>query len=190
MRLTRRPAATGRLSASLAGSAALALGVLGLGVIAAALSGPALAATSAQRGAAVAVASPSMVTAGTAVTLQVRCGSVQATSATLSGTTLGLPAQISMDSRPSGGGVFTVTVTLPASIQPRTFRPVIDCSDGSSATASVRITAMPSFADAQAGGGTTSTVANIGLSAAGLALIAIGAVAGGIALRRRSGTRS
>jgi len=185
MRPTRRSAASGRLGASLAGSAALALGVM-----VAALSGPAFAATAVQRGAAVAVATPSTVTAGTTVTLQVTCGSRQATSATLSGTTLGLPAQIPMNSQPSGGGVFAVTVTLPGSIRPGTVHPAIACSDGSSAIAGLRVTAMPSSADAQAGDVTTSAATNASLSAAGVALIAIGAVAGGIALRRRTNTRS
>lgn len=208
-----------RLSASLAGSAAPARGVAlaalrglaalcvaGLSGVAAlcvaalcsiaglsgvaALSSPALAATSAQRAAAVAVATPSTVTSGTAVTLQVTCGSPQATSAVLRGTTLGLPEQIPMNSQPSGGGVFSVTVTLPSGIQPGRFKPAIDCSDGSSATASVRVTAVPSSAAAQTSYGTTSTAKNTSLTAIGLALIAVGAVAGGIALRRRSGTRS
>ena len=185
MRLTRRSAASARLRAGLAGTAALAFGVM-----AAALSGPAFAATAVQRAAAVAVATPSTVTAGTMVTLQVTCGSRQATSATLSGTALGLPAQIPMNSQPSGGGVFTVTVTLPGSIQPGTVHPAIGCADGSSAIASVRVAAMPSSADAQAAAGPTSAATNASLSAAGVALIAIGAIAGGIALRRRTGTRS
>jgi hypothetical protein len=182
----RRSAPARALTASLAASAALALGVM-----LASPSGPALAATSVRRGAAVAVATPATVTAGTAITLQVTCGSPQATSATLSGTKLGLPTQILMNSQPSGGGVFTLTVTLPGSMRPGTFDPAIDCSDGSSATASLRVvTATPSSASVQAGDETNSTAANAGLSAAGLALIGVGAVAGGIALRRRSGTRS
>jgi hypothetical protein len=193
MRLTRRSAASGRLCDSLAGSAALSLGVAVAalsGPALAATTGPALASTSGQHGSAIAVATPSTVTPGTAVTLQVTCGTPQATAATLAGTALGLPAQIPMNSEPSGGGVFTVTVTLPSSIQPGAAHPAIDCSDGSSATASVRVTAMPSSAGAQAGAGTTSAATNASLSAAGLALIAVGAVAGGLALRRRTGTRS
>jgi hypothetical protein len=184
MRPMRRFAASSRLSASLAGSAAL-----GLGVAAASVCGPALAATANEPGSAVAFATPSTVTPGTAVTFQVTCGTFQATSATLFGTTLGLPQQIPMN-HGSSGGMFTVTVTLPSSILPATYNPSIDCSDGSSATARVRVTAMPSGGGAQTGDGTTSTAADTGLSAGGLALIAVGAVAGGIALRRRSGTRS
>ncbi len=189
MRLMRRFAAPGGLIASLAGSAALSLGVVAATVVGPALaSGPALAATSSPPGSAVAFATPSTVTAGTAVTFQVTCGSLQATSATLFGTTLGLPQQIPMN-KGSGGGVFSVTVTLPSSIRPGTYSPAIDCSDGSSTTARVRVTTMPS-GGAQTGDGTTSTATDTGLSAAGLVLIAVGAVAGGIALRRRSGTRS
>jgi hypothetical protein len=177
----RRIAASGKLSAYLA--------VLGLGIAAAAVSGPALAATSGPPGSAVAFASPSTVTPGTSVTFQVTCGSLQATSATLFGITLGLPQQIPMD-KESSGGVFSITVTLPASIRTGTFNPAIDCSDGSSTTARLRVTAMPSGGGAQTGDGTTSTATNTGVSAVGLGLIAVGAVAGGIALRRRSGPRS
>jgi hypothetical protein len=152
------------------------------------MSAPASAATVGQPGSAVAFASPSTVTAGTAVTFQVTCGSLQATSATLFGTTLGLPQQIPM-TKGSNGDVFAVTVTLPSTIRPGTFTPDIDCSDGSSATATLHVTAMPSGGGAETGDGTTSTATDTGLSAGGLALIAVGAVVGGIALRRRSGTR-
>jgi hypothetical protein len=196
MRPLRRIAASGRLGARVAGSAVLSLGVVTAALVGAA-SGPALAAavgtastasTAGPPGSAVAFASPSTVTPGTSVTFQVTCGSLQAASATLFGTTLGLPQQIPMD-KESSGGVFSVTVTLPASILPGTYEPAIDCSDGSSTTAKLRVTTMPS-GGAQTGDGTTSTATNTGMSAGGLALIAIGAVAGGIALRRRSGNRS
>jgi hypothetical protein len=120
---------------------------------------------------------------------RVTCGSLQATSATLFGTTLGLPQQIPMN-KEANDDVFAVTVTLPSSIRPGTYKPDIDCSDGSSAAATVHVTAMPSGGGAETGDGTTSSATNTGLSAGGLALIAIGAVAGGIALRRRSNTRS
>jgi hypothetical protein len=190
MRLMRRFAASGSLRHSLVGPP-----VLCLCVIAAAISGQvlmsssALAATAGQPGAAVAFANPSTVTAGTSVTFQVTCGSLQATSATLFGTTLGLPQQIPMN-KESNDDAFAVTVTLPSSIRPGTYKPDIDCSDGSSAAATLHVTAMPSGGGAETGDGTTSSATNTGLSAGGLALIAIGAVAGGIALRRRSNTRS
>lgn len=190
MRPMRRLTASGRLPRALCGPAALGLCVTAAALSGLALiSGPALAATVGQPGAAVAVASPSTVTASTGVTFQVTCGSLQAAAATLFGTTLGLPQQIPMNKEPAGD-VFTVTVTLPASIRPGTYNPAIDCSDGSSALATVHVTAMASGGGAQAGDGTTSSATNTGLSAGGLALIAAGAVAGGIAVRRRSSTRS
>jgi hypothetical protein len=187
MRPMRRFAASSMVARSLAGSAAV-----GLSVVAVVLASPVLASTSAAAatanppGSAVALASPSTVTAGTAVSFQVTCGSLQATSATLFGTRLGLPQQIPM-TKQSSGDVFSVTVTLPASIRPGTYEPDIDCSDGSSAVATLHVTGMPSGGGAETGDGTTSTATNTGLSAGGLALIAIGAVTGGIALRRRSG---
>lgn len=185
MRFTRRIAASCALSASLAGSA-----VLALGVVAAASSAPALAATSGQPGEASGFATPATVTPGTAVTFDATCGSTQAASATLFGATLGLPDQIPMNAETGGSGVFTVVVTLPSTIQPGTYNPAIDCSDGSSTTASLKVTAVPSSGGAATGDGTTSTATNTSLSAVGMALIAVGAVTGGIALRRRSGTRS
>ena len=54
-------------------------------------------------------------TPGTSVTFQVFCTSLTASSATFVGTTLGLPEQIPMD-KESGGGVFSITVTLPGNI--------------------------------------------------------------------------
>ena len=190
MRPMRRFAATRMVARGLAGSAAV-----GLVVAAAVLASPLLMSASASAastnppGSAVASASPSTVTAGTAVAFRVTCGSLQATSATLFGTRLGLPQQIPM-TKQSSGDEFSVTVTLPANIRPGTYEPAIDCSDGSSAVATLHVTAMPGGGGAATGDGTTSTATNTGLSAGGLALIAIGAVTGGIALRRRSSGRS
>ncbi len=127
---------------------------------------------------------PATATSGTQVTFQVLCSSLNASSATLFGTTLGLPEQIPMN-KGSVGGVFNITVTLPDSIQPGKYTPDMDCSDGSSATTTLTVTALPSPGGAQTGDGTTSTQTNTGLAAAGLALISVGAVAGGIAMRRK-----
>jgi hypothetical protein len=190
MRPMRRFTASSEVVRGLAGPA-----VTGLGVVTAALAGmvamsaPASARTTSPPGSAVAFASPSTVTPGTAVTFQVTCGSLQATSATLFGTTLGLPQQIPM-TKESGADVFTVTVTLPSTIRPATYNPDIDCSDGSPAVAALHVTAMPSGGGAETGSGTASTATDTGLSAGVLALIAVGAVAGGVALRRRSSGRS
>ena len=125
------------------------------------------------------------MTTSTAVTFQVTCGSLQTTSATLFGTTLGLPQQTPM-TKQSGADLFSVTVTLPSTIRPATYNPDIDRRDGSSAEATLHVTAMPTGGGAEAGSGTTSTATDTGLSAGGLALIAVGALADGVALRRRS----
>jgi hypothetical protein len=127
---------------------------------------------------------PSTATPGTQVTFQMFCSSLNASSATLFGATLGLPEQIPMN-KGSVGGVFNITVTLPGSIQPGKYTPDMDCSDGSSATATLMVTALPSPGGAQTGDGTTSTRTNTGLAAVGLALISVGAITGGIAMRRK-----
>lgn len=163
--------------------------LLGAGALASA--GPAAAATltASNSPGASATADPSTATPGTSVTFQVFCTSLTASSATFFGTTLGLPQQIPME-KESGGGVFSVTVTLPGNILPAVYHPDIDCSDGSSASARIKVTPFPSQGGAATGDGTTSTQTNNGLAYGGLALIGIGAVAGGIAVRRRSTRRS
>jgi len=183
MRLIRRFAASSWLRFSIISSVAL-----GAGACAAATSVPALAAVTGPP--TVAAVNPSSTTPGTKVTFAVSCSSTTATSATLFGTTLGLPEQIPMQAGAASGD-FLITVMLPSSIQPGTYHPSIDCSDGTSATATLQVTALPAQGGAQTGDGTTSTSqTNSGLAAAGLVLIGVGAVAAGIAVRRRSsGTR-
>jgi hypothetical protein len=198
MRLIRRCAISSRLRSSLAGTVLggtglVCTGVLGPVLLAAAVlasAAPASAAATAMSNSpgASATAVPSPATPGAAVTFQVFCTSLAAGSATFFGATLGLPSQIPMD-KESGGGVFSITVTLPGSIQPGVYHPDIDCSDGSSAPARLNVTAFQSQGGAATGDGTTSTESNGGLAFAGLALIGIGAVAGGIAMGRRSSRR-
>ena len=162
-----------------------------LGIVALTGAGPAAAAqgTASNSPGASASADPSIATPGTSVTFQVFCTSLTASSATFFGTTLGLPSQIPMD-KESGGGVFSVTVTLPGNILPGVYHPDIDCSDGSSARARIKVTPFPSQGGAATGDGTTSTETNNGLAYGGFALIGIGAVVGGIAMRRRTTRRS
>jgi hypothetical protein len=194
MRLNRRFGVSSRLRAGLAGPVLMCTGLTCTGLLGAALlasAGPASAAAvimSNSPGAS-ATADPSTATPGTAVTFQVFCASLTAGSATFFGTTLGLPSQIPMD-KESGGGVFSITVTLPGNIQPAVYHPDIDCSDGSSASARLKVAPFPSQGGAATGDGTTATESNSGLAVAGLALIGVGAVAGGIAVRRRSARRS
>lgn len=178
MRLIRRFAASFWLGFSLIGSL-----ILGSGAMLAVDSSPAQAAAPA--GSTVAAVTPSSTTPGGKVTFAVSCSSTTATSATLFGSTLGLPQMIPMQAGAASGD-FVISVTLPDNIQPGTYHPSIDCSDGTSTTAMLRVTAFPAQGGAQTGDGTTSTQTNTGLAAGGLALIAIGAVAGGIAVRRRS----
>ena len=187
MRLFGRFAASFWLS--LAGPVLAGTALLGAGALASA--GPAVAAARAVSNSpgASATADPGTATPGTSVTFQVFCTSLTASSATFVGTTLGLPEQIPMD-KESGGGVFSITVTLPGNILPGVYHPDIDCSDGSSATARIKVTPFPSQGGAATGDGTTATQTNNGLAYGGFALIGIGAVAGGIAVRRRATRRS
>jgi hypothetical protein len=134
-----------------------------------------------------AFATPSTATPGTRVTFTAQCSpaaNAGGADATLFGTTLGLPARIPMTPTTSGGFTFTISVDLPSDISPGTYFPNIDCPGGTSATARLHVIAFPR-GGAATGDGTTSTTTNGTLAAAGLALIGIGAVAGGFALRRR-----
>jgi len=183
MRLMRLFAASFWLRIGLAGSAAA-----GLGVAAIATSDPAFAATASSPGSTVASVVPSRVTPGTRVTFAVACANPDSTSATLFGQTLGLPEQIPMGNGAASGD-FVVTVTLPSNIVPGTYHPEIDCSDGTSTSVTLHVTQLPSGGGAETGDGTTTTTTNTGLAVGGLVLIGVGAVAGGIALRRRSSNR-
>ena len=186
MRRIRHFVASAGLGAGLFSSAAVLSVTVGTAALVAATGTPVQAAV-ADSGGASATADPASATPGSSVTFQAFCGSAEASSATLFGTTLGLPEQIPMD-KESGAGDFSATVTLPSSILPGSYTPDMDCSDGSSATTTITVTAMPTGA-AQTGDGATSTQTNTGLAIAGLALAGAGAVTGGFALRRRRAAR-
>ena len=86
-------------------------------------------------------------------------------------------------------GEFSVTVSLPVNIEPRTHRPSIDCSNGFSGFAVVRVSPIPGQG-ALTGDGTTSTQTGTPLTDIGLAAIAVGVLAGTAALflRPRAGS--
>jgi hypothetical protein len=129
---------------------------------------------------------PNPTTPGTSTTFGIDCPG--ATSATLFGTTLSLPEQIPMEN--TGEGTFVKTVTLPAGIQPGTYHPDIDCSNGTSATVTVTVNAVPARAP-QTGDGTTSTTTNGTLSDIGFGVLGLGAAGAAFLLgRRRLGRRT
>jgi hypothetical protein len=112
-----------------------------------------------------------------------------ASSATLVGTSLGLPSQIPMQAS-SQQNVFVTTVVLPTTLAPGTYNPDINCSNGPTASATLTVNAVPSPAPAT-GDGTTSTATNGTLTDIGLGLLGAGALAGGLVIRRRrSGSRA
>jgi hypothetical protein len=185
----------GRVAAALWLSAGLLAASAGIGGL---VIGPAIPAEAAARsvslpgqynltaGSATATATPSTAGPGGTVTFAITCASTSASSATLFGTPISLPERIPMNN--DGGGLFSVTVSLPAGLEPGHYHPDMDCSDGSSARAFLHVTGFPS-GGAQTGDGTTATETDNGLAALGLAMIAVGAVAGGIGLRRRQSSR-
>ena len=128
---------------------------------------------------------------GTATTFAVSCNTLtaggSATAATLNGTTLGLSSQIQMQPG-TEPGQFVATVTLPQTIGPGSFSPVISCNNGVTQTATFEVNAVPSQAPAT-GDGSTSAVTDGKLTVAGLGLLGIAAVAGGVVLRRRRSGR-
>jgi hypothetical protein len=101
----------------------------------------------------------------------------------LSAATLGLPTQIPMQPG-TQQNQFVATVNLPQSIGPGSYSPVINCSNGVTQTVNIEVNAVPGQAPAT-GDGTTSTVTDGRLAVAGLGLLGIAAVAGGLVLRRR-----
>jgi hypothetical protein len=128
---------------------------------------------------------PDPTSPGTSTTFGIVCPGASA--ATLFGTTLSLPEQIPMQN--TGQGTFVATVRLPAGIEPGTYHPDIDCSNGQSATLTVRVNAVPAQAP-QTGAGTTSTTTNGTLADIGFGVMGLGAAGAAYLLgRRRLGRR-
>src|ERR1700685_3810691 len=104
---------------------------------------------------------PTPSTPGTSTTFTIDCSTAAdtpCTSATLDGSSLGLPAQIPMQPG-SQTDMVVATVVLPSSLAPGTYSPEITCSNGVSATATLTVNAVPGKAP-QTGDGTTSTATN------------------------------
>ena len=138
---------------------------------------------------------PSTATPGARVTFAITCGT-GSTSATLFGTTLGLPEQIPMDSA-TEIGEWVVTVGLPADIGPGDYSPSIDCDNGVSGTADLTVNPAPSpitptpTGAPLTGDGTTSSATRSPFTPAGIALLAAGGLAAAaVAIRRRRRARS
>ena len=138
---------------------------------------------------------PSTATPGASVTFAITCGT-GSTSATLFGTTLGLPEQIPMDSA-TEIGEWVVTVDLPTDISPGDYSPSIDCDNGVSGTADLTVNPAPSPATPTptgaplTGDGTTSSATRSPFTPAGVALLAAGGLAAcAVAIRRRRRARS
>ena len=136
---------------------------------------------------------PSTAAPGARVTFAITCNPSTSTGATLFGTELGLQEHIPMDPG-THAGEFVTTVQLPTSISPGGYSPSIDCSDGTSGTASLTVNPAPIPTGAPVtGDGTTSSATGGPFTTAGLALLAVGGLAVGagvIRKRRRAGSRS
>jgi hypothetical protein len=183
------------------------------GIAAFAGAGPALADTnagaswSAGTPGAVAGATPSTAAPSASMLFWIVCGS-SASGAILFGETLGLPARIPLR-KDTKDGVFTGTVTLPASIMPGTYTPSVDCSNGVATTVRLVVHSLPTptptptvptpkpasptlparryvpAAPPVTGDGTTSDAVGGPLTAVGAGLLGLGGLAGVIALWRR-----
>ena len=196
MRLKRRSAASAWLILGLAAAAAVGVGALtALGLDALVTPAvvrlayrvpPAVAEADGPPATTVASVVPSAVTPGSRVTFAVSCASDDTASATFFGQALGLPERVPMDAGTADGD-FTITVTLPENIRPAVYHPYIACSDGTSTTAALTVTEFGVAAVVHTSHGTSSSS---GLATAGLVLIGVGVVAGGIAMRRRASSRA
>jgi hypothetical protein len=196
MRLIGRSAVSAWLALGLVASAALGLGIsVALALIALATPTFArltyhvpseVAAAGSPPAHTVASVVPAAVTPGSQVTFAVSCASADSASATFYGQPLGLARQVAMDAG-TGNGDFTVTVTLPQDIRPAVYHPYVTCADGTSTTAALTVTEFPVATVVRTGHPATSTS---GIATAGLVLIGVGVVAGGIAMRRRASARA
>jgi hypothetical protein len=183
-------AVAGRRALQLAAAVALAAALLsqaGLGTSAARPK------ASRQADPTVASVGPATTTPGSWVTISVSCASLDTAAATLLAQPLGIAALIPMNAAAMEGD-FVVTVRLPSAIRPGRYHPRVECSDGTSAVAALWVESVQAAAAARAAAASERAAAaaptspvNAGLAAGGVALMALGALAGGsaLALRRR-----
>jgi hypothetical protein len=137
--------------------------------------------------------SPNPSAPGSSTTIVAICSSVtvndSASSAVLSGTPVGLPAQIQMQPG-TQADQFISTINLPQTVPPGTVSLQIQCSNGVQESATFVVNAVPRQAP-QTGDGATSTATNGRLTVAGLGLLGVAAVVSGLVVRkRRSGRRA
>jgi hypothetical protein len=128
------------------------------------------------------VASPNTVWPGEQTTVSAGCGS-DASSATLSGTSIGGPSQIAMAKDTANGpGAFAVTITVPATTLPGTYDLSVTCNTGEAGLGTL---VVASSGGPATGGGSTSTGANRALLLGGLIMLALAGM-GGLLHRRRA----
>jgi hypothetical protein len=194
MRVPPRRAAVTRLGLGLATTAAL--GAAALTAVALLPATAVWASAPGAAGATAAAVQPTTATPGSLVTVTVSCASLDTAAATLLAQSVGIPALVPMNAAPMEGD-FVVTVRLPSGIRPGGYRLRIDCSDGSSAVAALRVESVQAAAAARAAAASERVAAaaptapaRAGLAAGGVALMGVGALAGGsaLALRRRAGS--
>lgn len=125
---------------------------------------------------------PSAVAPGGRFTLAAYCGA-GAVSASVSGTTIGGPSEITLNPYTDGGpGAFNAELTVPATTLPGTYQLDVTCSDGETGTG----TLVVSPTGAPAGGdGATSQGPSRALLGAGSGLLAVSGLGAFLMLRRR-----
>lgn len=128
-------------------------------------------------------ANPSTVLAGERTTVTAGCG-VDATGATLSGTSFGGPSEIPMQAATnSGPGAYAVDVTIPATTQPGTYQLSVTCSTGEGGTG--KLVVAPGGAPGTGDGSTSAGAGTNSALLAGGALLLLVAAAGALLMRRR-----
>jgi 5'-nucleotidase len=142
----------------------------------------ALAAPAAALAAADVTVNPSAVAPGGTFTLAAYCGA-GATSASVSGTAIGGPSEITLNPYTGGGpGAFNATLTVPATTLPGTYQLNVTCADGETGTGTLVVS--PTGAPAGGGGSTSETPHRV-LLGAGSGLLAASGLGAFLMLRRR-----